>query len=312
MRAPHMPMSSKRRLILRLSVVAACSFLVADTLNAFLAQRLAPPALQISLPRAATAPSQASVDLASLSEEIAQSGLFGAPPPGTTFSGAGGEGAGSGPPLDAGKKIQLMGTVMGEGLSALAVVQNLSTKRQVLYHLHEQIPDLGEIGEIHADSILIRNGAQAESLPLLTPKLPGIVATGTQAAPQAEPVRPSPAPVAAPKGASPLKPQRLVLERRVLAPTGEALADPARHVRFEAASPEDRTDGLRLMAYRPKGLMDSLGLRSGDLIRGFNGVPPGDQERFLKQLQRIVKEEHNFTLDIVRNGEKATFTYEIR
>jgi general secretion pathway protein C len=300
-----------RNLTLKLLVIAACCFLVADSLNAFLARALMSPVAQVSTPPVASAPPATPADLASLSQEIAQSGLF-APSPAGGPASMGGIGLASGAPLDAGKKIQLMGTVMGEGLSALAVVQNLSSKRQVLYHLHEDIPEIGEISEIHADSILVRNGAQAESLPLQTPKLPGSVALGSQVAPQVQPARPPAAPVAAAKDSTAAKPQRLVLERRALTPSSDVLADPARHVRFEPAQPEDKAEGLRLMAYRPKGLMDSLGLRSGDLIQSFNGAQVRDADVFLKQLQQIVKEERNFKLDVVRNGEKATFAYEIR
>lgn len=304
-----------RRFALRSIVIAACSFLVADTIAAYLEQALTPPALQTSLPTGSSNAPRVSIDMASLSQEIAQSELFPPLPAGVS---AGGYGRTSPPPpLDAAKKIKLMGTVMGEGLSALAVVQNLSTQRQVLYHLHEQIPDLGEISEVHADGILIRNGAQEELLALAGLKLPITFAPPPPSTPRTvanqdigrtpnQPLLALPPPLHQADGNA----VRMVLDRREIAPHADSFTH-ERNARFEPASTDGKPEGWRLEYYQKGGLVDRLGLRYRDVIVGINGVRISDLPMLVKHFRQL-KDERSFSLDVVRNGEKGTISYEIR
>ena len=132
------------------------------------------------------APSHVSADTASrvapalnrlrLTEEILASGVFGEP--GTvvekaSFRTKGGGASGDapalvsvGPPIDAAKKIKLVGTVVGDGKISIAVVEDIGTKKQTLYHLHDVIVNVGQIAQIRQDAIVIRQGTQHESLDL--------------------------------------------------------------------------------------------------------------------------------------------------
>jgi general secretion pathway protein C len=81
-----------------------------------------------------------------------------------------------GPPIDAAKKVKLVGTVVGDDKVDLAVVEEISTKKQTLYHLHDLIVNVGQITQIRKDAILIRQGAQHEILELdyaVSPVQPG-------------------------------------------------------------------------------------------------------------------------------------------
>ena len=71
-----------------------------------------------------------------------------------------------GPPIDAAKKVKLVGTVVGDDKVDLAVVEEISTKKQTLYHLHDLIVNVGQITQIRKDAIFIRQGAQHETLEL--------------------------------------------------------------------------------------------------------------------------------------------------
>jgi general secretion pathway protein C len=286
----------------RLSILTVCAFLLAHILNAFIEQALFVPNMAISAQPDSSAAPTAGMDRLSLSREILHSGLF--PPSPTDAGGLGRDGAPLAP-LEAGKKIRLMGTVLGEGMRASAVVQNLSTQRQTLYHLHEQIPGIGELGEVRANAILLRNGTQEELLQLAGLRLPppSVVAHATGGA--NHPVMTLPPPVRREGG----MPARTVLERREIAGLAAALTH-ERHVRFEPIS-EDRAEGLRIEFYQPGGLIDRLGLRYRDAVVAMNGVKVNDVDRLVRQLRQI-KDERSFSLDILRNGEKGTLAYEIR
>lgn len=74
------------------------------------------------------------------------------------------------PPLEAAAKIRLIGTVVGPKPMSRAVIEDVSTKKQTLYHLNEFIPEVGEIADIRPDGVLIRQGHQQELLELQTIK----------------------------------------------------------------------------------------------------------------------------------------------
>lgn len=67
--------------------------------------------------------------------------------------------------------------VIGDREGVSAIVEELSSKRQLFFKLHEQIPDVGEISEIRRDGIVVRQGDQQELLELAAsqtekPRLP--------------------------------------------------------------------------------------------------------------------------------------------
>jgi general secretion pathway protein C len=109
-----------------------------------------------------------------LREEILASGLFGGPkmPVETVPSRRDGKGASGdadalssiAPPIDAAKKVKLVGTVVGDGEVSMAVVEEISTKKQTLYRLHDVIANVGRIAQIRNDAIVIRQGTQHEIL----------------------------------------------------------------------------------------------------------------------------------------------------
>jgi hypothetical protein len=112
-----------------------------------------------------------------LTEEILASGVFGGPETvveKVSFRTKGKSGSTEadallsiGPPIDAAKKVKLVGTVVGEGKVSMAVVEEISTKKQTLYRLHDVIANVGQIAQIRNDAILIRQGAQHELLELV-------------------------------------------------------------------------------------------------------------------------------------------------
>ena len=68
------------------------------------------------------------------------------------------------PPIDAAKKVKLVGTVVAEGEASMAVIEDISSKKQTLYRLHDVIADVGRIAQIRNDAIVIRQGTQHEIL----------------------------------------------------------------------------------------------------------------------------------------------------
>lgn len=174
----------------------------------------------------------------------------------------------------------------------MAILEELSTKKQTLYRLGEQIPSVGSLAAIERSRALFREGAQEEWLDLAL----------TQ---QLRPVSPT-APVA-----RPVSPPRRILDRREIT---SALADTTRLLTQAHAVPyltDGKLDGFRLYNVMPSGFFDRIGLQTNDIVQRINGVELRDPGMLLSLFQQL-RNERSVRVDLVRNAQRETLAYEIR
>ncbi len=69
--------------------------------------------------------------------------------------------------------------------------------------------------------------------------------------------------------------------------------------------------GYRLAALRPGSAFEQLGFRAGDIIQRVNTVELTSPEKMYTIFQNL-KDEKRVTVDVLRQGQKTTLTYEIR
>ena len=157
------------------------AFLLAHTVNAFVADALRPPPFEISA-LASITPSEPEAESArALADAIVTSGLFPLPP-GTGNPLASGQTAEPvAPPLEVAKKVALIGTVFGQQGGIMAILEDLPTKTQSLYRMGEQIPAVGALSAIEKDRVLFREGKQEEWLDLALTQLPHPLQSGVPA-----------------------------------------------------------------------------------------------------------------------------------
>jgi general secretion pathway protein C len=274
--------------------LVAAAFLVSHTLNAFVAE-----ALYLPPDRAAEAPAgEAARPLpyspSQLAEDIRTSGLFLLPPAPLGITGSGGTpGGGARASLGVAGKLRLIGVVLGDQRGVFAIVEELSSKKQWLYRLHDQIPDVGEVSEIRRDGIVIRLGDQQELLEL---------ALTERAAPAVAGV---PAPTAS--GA----PLRKVIDRREVE---QAMSDLPKLLTQARAVPymvNGALSGFRIDYIAPASFYEKIGIQYGDVLQRVNGVEIRDPGTMLNLFQQL-KNERTVKLDLVRNNQHSTVTYELR
>lgn len=232
-------------------------------------------------------------------EMILQSGLFALPP---TFRSMkdGKPVVDEGPPpvpIEAAHKVALLGGAFGHSGGAMAVLEDLTSKQQALYRLGADVPNVGILIAIEKDRVLFRSGRSEEWLPLAItqqkPEEPNYAASA-----------PPPPPMLAP-------PARRVLDRREVV---AALGDPTRLMTHAQAVPylsNGKLDGFRLYNVVPAGFYDKIGLRTNDLIQRINGMEIRDPGMLLSLFQQL-RDERTVRIDMVRNTQRQTLTYEIR
>src|SRR6266404_7403403 len=149
-----------------LAYVMCGTFLVAHIINAVIAEALSVPVRLVRPSPSSDREAEVRATVPTMIEHIRTSGLFPLPPDPLGMSTAGPGAPPSHAPLNLASKLKLLGVVIGDHDGVSAIVEELSSKRQLFFRLHDQIPDVGEISEIRRDGMVVRQGDQQELLEL--------------------------------------------------------------------------------------------------------------------------------------------------
>jgi general secretion pathway protein C len=273
------------------------TFLVAHIINAVIAEALSVSGGIVRPSMGSDREPDVNATLPVLVERIRTSGLFPLPPDPLGMSTAGSGATPSRAPLNLASKLKLLGVVIGDHEGVSAIVEELSSKRQLFFRLHDQIPDAGEISEIRRDGMVVRQGSQQELLEL--------------AASQIE--KPPSAQVTAGSAVVPVpgSPVRTVLDRReVELAMGDLpkLLSQARAVPFLV---NGTMNGFRLDYIAPASFYEKIGLKYGDVLQQVNGVDIRDPGTMLTLFQQL-RNEKTVKLDVLRSNQRTAMTFDIR
>jgi general secretion pathway protein C len=200
-------------------------------------------------------------------------------------------------PLNLASKLKLLGVVMGDHEGVSAIVEELSSKRQLFFRLHDHIPDIGEISEIRRDGMVVRQGDQQELLELAASQIekpPAAQAPGASAVTQA-----------------PASPTRTVLDRRVVEQAMDDLPKLLSQARAVPNLVNGAMNGFRLDYIAPSSFYEKIGLKYGDILQQVNGVDIRDPSTILTLFQQL-RNERAVKLDVLRNNQRTTMNFEIR
>lgn len=284
-----------RRAIIGL-YLALFAFFLAHSVNAFVAYSIARPSeTPVATPVQQNEPVEAP-DPQALAQSILSGSLFVLPANPNAVLAGGQPAAPPPPPLNVAKKVSLIGTALHSRTGGIAILQDLSSKQQTLYHLNDAVTEVGTIAEIQKSRILFREGNQEEWLDLaIMQQVPSdtVIAAAS----------------AANQSLSP--PQVRVLDRRELT---ALVADPTRLLTQAQAVPylsNGKLDGFRLYSVVPQGFFDKIGLQTNDIVQRINGAEIRDPGMLLSLFQQL-SNERTARVDLVRLTQRQTLTYEIR
>lgn len=299
------PLQRTRRIGVFLCLVAG-GFLIAHSINAFVTEALyvipAHPA-HPGYDQATGSPLLASYSPIQAMEEVRSSGLFVLPTaPQGGLKNSDGRNPVSTPvraSLGLAARLRVIGVVVGDQRGMFAIVEDLSSKHQTLYRVHDQVLDLGEISEIRRNGILIRQGNQEELLELAlseTPSLPSASSGTVAAAVQIPPT---------------VVPLRKVIDRREVELAMSDLSKLLSQARAVPHMVNGTVNGFRLDYIAPTSFYEKIGIQTGDVLQRVNGVDIRDPSTMLNLLQQL-KNEQVVKLDVLRSNQRSTITYELR
>jgi general secretion pathway protein C len=181
--------------------------------------------------------------------------------------------------------------------SSLAVVRDTEDRRLSIVGIGDDVHG-ATVVDIDETRIHLRHQGRRELLHLLEP---------TDRAP-------SPVPAGgglAATGISRVGERAFEIERATL---DVLLADTTGLMKAARIVPEvrdGRATGFRLHAVRPDGVFARIGLRSGDVVVGINGLPLTSPESGLEAFVKLRSASH-VSLELEREGRRVSFDYRIR
>ncbi len=273
------------------------SYFVADLVSLFIGRQLELPVRSSSVEWAATTEAQVK-PMAEIYSSIVDRNIFGIKPSAAIASSE--ETAPQPvqlPPL----RVRLVGTIVGDSDESMAVIEDMGTKEQRLYHIEDIIGTDAKLIEVTRNEVTFLRGTIRETLTVQDEN-----ATGQPTMPQA--AMPVPAMPPRPSGSQ----NSWVLDKQEVTAALENLPQLLTKARVVPnLSPDGKNDGFRVVSISPASFYERIGLRNGDVIQRINGVEVKDPQTFMQVFNQL-KDESNITMDLMRNNQKETFAYEIR
>ena len=187
-------------------------------------------------------------------------------------------------------------------------------KQPKAFREKEEVEPGAILSSVERDKVWLTRGGEREMLELLPvgSKLRASIAPSPGAAPgapQAAGTSPSQAP-------GDIRVERLADNRYAIDEAGVAQLSGnfnqfMTQVRMVPYFEGNKTAGYRLAAIRPGSTFERLGFQSGDILQQVNEVDLSSPEKIAAIFQNL-KDEKKVAVNILRQGQKNTLTYEIR
>ena len=224
-------------------------------------------------------------------QTILQSGLFPIPKTETGKGSSQEQAEAALPPLNLTKKFILRGTAYGSASVSRALIEDISSKRQILYRIGDFIPEGGEVVDVKKTGVMIRQGIRTELLPITIGEKEDAPLPPTTILPDHT--------------------KRRVLDRREVSIAFSDLSKLLGQARANPYFLEGKVAGYQLTIFNPDSFFGRIGLVSGDILKRVNGVDVRDPGQVLSLFQQV-QDERLVKVDVLRQGSPVTFSYEIR
>jgi general secretion pathway protein C len=212
-------------------------------------------------------------------------------------------------------KLQLLGTVVGNIASPMAIILDLRTRVQDMYREGDAVTDQATVVKILRNKVILNHGGKEEMLLAFESELSP---SGGETAP------PPPVPGKQPDETSSrfdlgrlgkrISRYRWELDREEVnqaIDNASQLLTQVRIVPHFAKGELNKPDGFQISHVKPGGFFDKLGVMPGDIIKEVNGELVDSPERAFTAYQKF-KNEPNIRILIERQNQPQTLIYDVR
>jgi len=280
--------------LLGVTVIALLAWLTSDRLSLRLTKAVPPKSEKIS-----TVPPPPRIEDLSFYAPILTSGLFGKAAQGQLTPITNATAAAQAAPVTAPAELMLLGTAVGSFRETFALVQHTIKKEERVFRLGDLVFDAGRLVEVGKESaFIVINNKKVE---LLTPMTPAATASN--------PAQVSPA--STPAAVTPQGGGSYVIDQRALNQTLDNPAKAMTDARLLPSQKDGKVEGFRASEVKPNGLFAMIGIKNGDVLLRLNDFPMDSPDKALQSFIAL-KGQTRLKLDLIRDGQPATFNYDIR
>ncbi|KAF0219754.1 MAG: proteinral secretion pathway protein [Geobacteraceae bacterium] len=195
----------------------------------------------------------------------------------------------------------LLGTAIGSFRETFALIQKSSTKEERVFRLGDNVFDIGPLVAVKKEMAEILVGGAR--IKILTPT----AVASESAAPPAQTI-----PAGGTGGlASQVGAGSYVIDQRALNAALDNIGQAMTDARLLPSVKEGKVEGFRASEVKPQGIFGMVGIKNGDTLLRINDFPIDSPEKAIQSLASL-KGQSRIKLDLVRDGQPVTFTYDIR
>jgi general secretion pathway protein C len=206
----------------------------------------------------------------------------------------------------------LVGTIVSPNpATRRAILWADGMKQPKAYREHEEVEPGALLSSVERDKVWITRGKEREKLDLLPV---GSRSRPTTAAAPSAPQASTPPASAEPAGdirVTRLADNRFSIDEAGVAQISGNFNQFMTQVRLIPYFEGNKSAGYRIAAIRPGTTFDRLGFQGGDILQQVNGLDVATPEKLYTIFQNL-KDEKKVAVNILRQGQKSTLTYEIR
>lgn len=278
-------------------LIIALSALIASDFLSFKISRLLPQKTQkTAQPQAAP---QATDDLMSFAPLLSK-GLFGKATVGTLSPVvAKGADKAQAPAFNQADYI-LLGTVQGSFRESFALIQKVSSKEERVFRMGDTVYSVGPLVTVKKEFVEVLAGKVKTKI--MTP----VASAAAPAAAPAAAAPHSPGGLAAQTGAG-----SYIIDQRALNSALDNIGQAMTDARLLPSMKDGKVEGFRISEVKPQGIFGTIGMKNGDVLLRMNDFPIDSPEKAIQSLASL-KGQSRIRLDLVRDGQPATFNYDIR
>lgn len=226
------------------------------------------------------------------------------------------ESAAGGEAAPTGTVFALVGTIASDHADAArAILWAEGMKEPRMYRLRQEIEPGATLVRIERDAAWIQRGKVREKLELL-PVGSRVRLAAAPASPGVAPPARSAATAAAAGTGTDIRVSKIgentySMDEASLSQLTGNFNQFMTQVRLIPYFEGNKNSGYRIAAIRPGTAFEKMGFTGGDVIQAINGIELSTPERMFTVFQNL-KDEKRVSINVLRQGQKTTLTYEIR
>ena len=202
-------------------------------------------------------------------------------------------------------KLDLVGVALYENGSSYCVIYDQQTRKQGLFGIDEEVTGGATVKAVEWDRVILTRNGKDEILELKTSPAPAAPSRMTRA------VSTRGQATGTDSGIQQTAENEFTIPREEVDNALENMSQLFTQIRAVPHFEGGQSTGFRLFAIRRGSLFDKIGLKNGDIIQRINGTEMNDPSRALALLDDL-RDASDLTVDVIRNRQPQTLSYQVR